>query len=190
MSRIRAKLQHFFDYVWKLSVTNSLWKVQSLRDWPVCGMSFKDKRCSLPLSVSLGSIGMGNWWSKVTASSVDVSGNNSQTLSLNDVQNDRSTEVGVDQRITTTSFDLVSTDLLDIAVSNFLVNRVFSLHSNIPRNRVPLIVLNRRTVPFKRLTSVIVSLSHCRDWCLGIYSYHWERLPESIHTICLFLEQV
>ena len=77
---------------------------------------------------------MGNWWSKVTASSVDVSGNNNQALSMNDVQNDRSTEVGVDQRITTTSFDLVSTGLLIIAVSHSLVHRVLSPPLNIRRS--------------------------------------------------------
>ena len=106
---------------------------------------------------------MGNRWSKVTASSGDVSGNNNQALSMNDVQNDRSKEVGVDQRITTTSFDLVSTGLLLIDVSNSLVHRLLSVHLNIHRNRVAVIVLNRRTVSFKSLTSVIVPLSHGRD---------------------------
>ena len=44
-------------------------------------------------SLSLGSIGMGNSCSKVTASSEDVLGNNNHALSSNDVQNDQSTEV-------------------------------------------------------------------------------------------------
>ena len=136
-------------------------------------------------SLSHESVDMSNWWSNMIASSAAVSVKKNQVLSMNDVQNDRSTEVGVYQWITTTSFDLVSTGLPIIAVSNSLVHRVLSPHLKFHRNRVAVIVLNRRTVSFKRLTSVIVSVSHCRDWCLVIYSYHWERVPESIHTICV-----
>ena len=144
----------------------------------------------LSLSVSLGSIGMGNWWSKVTASSVDVSGNNNQALSMNDAQNHRSTEVGVDQRITTTSFDLVSTGILIIAVSHSLVHRVLSPPLNIHRSRVAVIVLNRRTVSFKSSTSVIVG--DCLSFALSrlmpgyLFVLLEERVPESIHTIGLF----
>ena len=109
---------------------------------------------------------------------------------MNDAQNHRSTEMGVDQRITTTSFDLVSTGILIIAVSNSLVHRVLSLHLNIHRNRVAAIVLNGRSVSFKSSTSVIVD--DCLSFTLWrlrpsyLFVLLRERVPESIHTIYSF----
>ena len=57
MSGRRAKLPYAFGYVWKLSVTNSQWKVQSLRKWPVCRVYVQGNiGHSLALSLSFSRI--------------------------------------------------------------------------------------------------------------------------------------